>query len=291
VSDGREGAPGSGGRIPHPVELGGGRRRRGVVAYLALAFGLAWVPFLAIPLGLGAGAPLLMPWAPALACVVVRRWVTREGFGDAGLRPNLGRWPLYLAALAWPLAANPLRVALALAFHSAPPGFAFPWGLGAPAPRDLLAWALMSVAAAPILFGEELGWRGYLQIRLLAGRPLAAAAATGVLWGVWHYPLALTGGGPVAAVAPSLLLFPLVTTVSSVFLGWLRRRSGSVWAPSVAHAGNNGLADNLVRLGFTGSVVGPLPMSAMAPALVAEVILFAAIVAGDRLLGRRGEAG
>ncbi len=53
-----------------------------------------------------------MPVAPAIACFVVRRWVTREGFGDAGLRPNLRRWPLYLLALAWPFAVHPLRVAV-----------------------------------------------------------------------------------------------------------------------------------------------------------------------------------
>jgi hypothetical protein len=159
-------------------------RRRGVAAYLALAFGLAWAPFLAAPLGLGTGAALLMPWAPAIACVVVRRWVTREGFGDAGLRPNLGRWPLNLIALVWPCAIHPLRVVLAQVLGLALPGFTFPWGLAAPTPRDLLTWTLLSAAAAPILFGEEFGWRGYQQIRLLPERPLAAAMATGVLWGV-----------------------------------------------------------------------------------------------------------
>lgn len=290
MSGERLGTPGSAGCDPHPPAREAQRlRRRGVATYLALAFGLAWAPFLAVPLGLDTGAALLMPWAPAIAGVAVRRWVTREGFGDAGLRPNPGRWPLYLVALAWPFAAHPLRVALACALGLAPPGFTFPWGLAAPSPRDLLAWALLPLAVAPILFGEEFGWRGYLQVRLLTGRPLAAAVATGVLWGVWHYPLALLGGGPVPGVAGSLLLYPLVTTVSSVFLGWLRRRSGSVWAPSVAHAANNGPADSLTRLAFTGHADGALPSSAMAPALLAEVLLFAVLIAGDGLMRRRPE--
>lgn len=111
--------------------------------------------------------------------------------------------------------------------------------------------------------------------------------ATGVLWGAWHYPLALLGGGPVPGVARSLLLYPAVTTVSAVFLGWLRRRSGDVWVPSVAHAANNGLADNLVRLGFAGHVGGTLPWGAVAPALLAEVLLFATLITGDRLRRRR----
>jgi hypothetical protein len=91
----------------------------------------------------------------------------------------------------------------------------------------------------------------------------------------------------VPGLARSLLLYPLITTVSSVFLGWLRRRSGGVWAPSVARATNNGLGDNLVRLGFAGRVDGALPWSAAAPALLAEVLVFGAIVAGDSLLWRR----
>ena len=266
-------------RAAHPA--------RGVVAFLALAFGLAWIPFLAIPLGLPSYGTVLMPFAPAIACFVVRKWVTREGFGDAGLRPNLRRWPLYLLALAWPFAVHPIRVLLAQLLGTAPPGFTFPWGLAAPNPLSLLTWALLPIAAAPILFGEEFGWRGYLQVRLLADKPMLATVATGVIWGVWHYPLALLGGGPVPDVALSLLLYPLGTTVSSILFGWLRLRTGDVWAPSVAHAVNNGIADRLARLAFTGRADGTLPGSSAAPSLLAEVLVFGLIIAGDRLRRRK----
>src|SRR3954447_19895232 len=74
--------------------------RHGVPAYLLIAFGLAWAPFLPLLWGGPEVPPVLMPFAPAIACVVVRRWVTREGFGDAGLRLNLRYWRLYLIALA-----------------------------------------------------------------------------------------------------------------------------------------------------------------------------------------------
>jgi membrane protease YdiL (CAAX protease family) len=262
-------------------------RRKGIIAFLAIAFGLTWIPFLAIPLGLGSYGTVLMPFAPAIACFVVRKWVTREGFGDAGLRPNLRRWPLYLLALAWPLAVHPLRVLLALLLGTAPPGFTFPWGLAAPSPLSLLTWALLPLAAAPLFFGEEFGWRGYLQLRLLADKPMLAAVATGVIWGVWHYPLALLGGGPVPDVALSLLLYPLGTTVSSVLLGWLRLRTGDVWASSVAHGVNNGITDRLARLAFTGGAEGTLPGNSAAPSLLAEALVFGAIVAGDRLRRRK----
>jgi len=43
-----------------------------------------------------------------------------------------------------------------------------------------------SVLVAPLVLGEELGWRGYLQLRLFPAQPFLAALATGLIWGVWH---------------------------------------------------------------------------------------------------------
>ena len=66
-----------------------------IVVYLVIAFGMAWA-FWCIPLafGLRLGSPfymlVLLPgaFAPAVAAIVVRKWVTHEGFTDAGLRPR-----------------------------------------------------------------------------------------------------------------------------------------------------------------------------------------------------------
>ena len=35
-------------------------RRRGILAFLAIAFGLTWIPFLAMPLGLGSFGTILI---------------------------------------------------------------------------------------------------------------------------------------------------------------------------------------------------------------------------------------
>ena len=83
-----------------------------------------------------------------------------------------------------------------------------------------------------------------------------------------------------------LLLFPLFTVAMSIFLGRLRRRTGSVWAGSAAHAANNGLADNLNRLAFTGRVDGVPSMSAMLPSLFGELVALAGIVLIDHVVGR-----
>ena len=249
--------------------------RRGVRAFLVLTFGLTWLPFLPVLLG-GPAVPLLMPFAPAIACFVVRRWVTGEGFGDLGLRPDLRRAaPWLVLAVAWPLLAMPLAVVVAAAVGL--DGAA----VDAVPARDVALWTAASVLAAPVFLGEELGWRGYLQPRVLPGRPLAAAAVTGVVWGVWHFPLWLT------VLDLPLWMLPTMTgslVVMSVFLGWLQARSGTVWAASFGHSANNTLEANLgsaVFAGRTGAFAVP-PGAAAAIVLAETTVLLGAVALGSR---------
>ena len=185
---------------------------RGILVYLAISFGLAWALW-SIPL-LTSGGPLfqfaILPggFAPAVASFVVRGWVTGEGFADAGLNPSLLRgWRYYLFALLWPLVVAVAIVVLAAALGVGWPDFSvvraiselapetdvspFPTALWPVLPLQLL---IVAVIATPVLWGEEFGWRGYLQLRLLANRPLLAAVATGLIWGLWHYPLMIFAG-------------------------------------------------------------------------------------------------
>ena len=142
--------------------------RRGIGVFLLIAFGLAWIPFIPTLFGHDPAGVFLMPIAPAVAAVVVRRWVTREGFRDSGLLPDRRHWRLYLIAVAWPLAATLVSVPLAMVVRLAPAGFTLPWGMAPPGPLDLLSWMALSIAIAPVIAGEEIGWRGYLQVRLFA---------------------------------------------------------------------------------------------------------------------------
>ncbi len=64
------------------------------------------------------GAVVLGAFAPALACLVVRRWVAREGFSDAGLHPRLrSSWPYYVFGWLLPLPVVAAVVALAHVLH------------------------------------------------------------------------------------------------------------------------------------------------------------------------------
>jgi membrane protease YdiL (CAAX protease family) len=248
-------------------------RTKGVVSYVLLSFGMAWILW-EIPLRLGVAGdnPLfqlaVLPggFAPAVAAVIVRKWITREGFSDAGLRLNLRKWPYYLAGWLLPLGVTAVIVALAVILRIGEPDFTLqraaavlmPGEAGLPpVPPNLwlvlpFQFTILALIATPILWGEEFGWRGYLQVRLLAGRPLLAAVVTGLIWGVWHYPINLRGYNFPGRPILGLIVFPVSTVLLSIILGWLRLRTGSVWAPSLAHAATNAIGASLTLLLFAG---------------------------------------
>ena len=92
-------------------------------------------------------------------------------------------------------------------------------------PFQLVIGALIG---AHLSWGEEFGWRGYLQLRLFGDRPLLSAVATGIIWGVWHYPVNLRGYNFPDQPLIGLVVFPVGTILPSIIFGWMRLRTGSV---------------------------------------------------------------
>ncbi len=231
-------------------------KTKGVLFFLAITFSVAWIP-LGIQRLLGLQSPgeqatlvddiiftlLTLPtsFSPAIGALIVRKWVTREGFADAGLRLYFRKsWPYYLCALCYPLVVVPVALFLAWVSQAGTPDFS------AIRAGSLLQMVLLSLISTPVIWGEEFGWRGYLQIRLFAGKPALAAIATGVIWGIWHYPMILMGflfsGNPLG-----LALYPVNMIFTSILYGWLMARSGSVWTASLAHAMGNSLLNPLLQ--------------------------------------------
>ncbi|GAB3965642.1 CPBP family intramembrane metalloprotease [Actinoallomurus acanthiterrae] len=218
-----------------------------MAAFLLIAFGVTWAYLFTARLALGLSLvnPLVqlpMGFAPAIAAVIVRRWITREGFADAGLAPRWRKaWPSFLVA--W--LAPPVFVAVGVG-AAAVVGL---WHLDlSPLNRvvsGLPGWAvplvLMAVAVVltPVYWGEEFGWTSYLRPRLFPDRPVASVLTTGLIWAVWHYPLAVLGYVRYGHLAVGLAVWTVSFIFQEVLLAWLWSRSGGVWAPSLAHAGNN----------------------------------------------------
>lgn len=225
------------------------QRHRGLRWFLVLAFAVSWVPLLlAHLLGYTLDQPvvqlLTMAFAPALAAIITRTWVTREGFADAGLRPRVtGAWRQYVVALAVPVLTLPTAVVLAALLGVWEPS------LGPLADTELrvlvLGAPLICVLTAPIFWGEEFGWTAYLRGRLLPHRPVLSTFATGMVWGVWHWPLPFVGyfgsgrGFGWGELLGSLVMWLVLSVLLEFLLSWLWFSSGSVWPACLLHAGSN----------------------------------------------------
>jgi membrane protease YdiL (CAAX protease family) len=65
---------------------------------------------------------------------------------------------------------------------------------------DVAAWIPLVFSAllfTPVMWGEEFGWRIYLQIRLFNNdKPLVACHYHRTQWGVWHFPALIPGSLP-----------------------------------------------------------------------------------------------
>jgi len=274
---------------------------RRVLIFIAFAFGIAWLAGLAVYLtggltnsrelipGTGITAvALLLPvaymGAPAIAHVLTRL-VTKEGWQNVGLRPNFRKgWTYWL--IAWFGPAVLTIVGMVVYFLIFPQHYDPELGVV----KDLLAqseavtgvaspispWMLIGIQLlqgaliAPLVnglftFGEEFGWRAYLQPKLMAMGPRKAMLWMGLIWGVWHWPLTVQGHnyGLGYAGFPWLGMLSMVwmTFGLSLFLGWMTFRAKSVWPAVIGHAAVNGIAalGLLFVRGELNPLLGPSP--------------------------------
>jgi uncharacterized protein len=263
--------------------------------FLAISFLPAWISW---EMAIGSGLDVLswqmqlflVPGAccPALATFVVRKWITREGFDDLKPRLGGGRWVFYLLAWVLPLFVVGAMAALGVGLGLGTPDISLAQAIAAqPVGRDLSAMEglgllivpqvlFAALISTPILFGEEFGWRGFLQRRLFPNSHAAAALATGLIWAVWHYPLILRGYNYPDQPLLGAALFTVFTVLASYIFGWFYRRSGSIWCNSLAHAATNTVGS--LSLLWLAGMGGPIVTSyggalALGPVFAVTIIL------------------
>jgi membrane protease YdiL (CAAX protease family) len=261
--------------------------KRGLAWYLGLTFGIVWLMEgwlwtqggLANPIAQFVLMAVML--VPAVSAFIVRRFVTGEGFADAGLR--LGRkryylwaWLLFpiLFALAGVLTVllgqarfDPAMSELLTSFKLLAPDAEIP-AVEALFPLMLLQGMTINTLITSIFtFGEEFGWRGYLTMKLLPLGRNRALLLTGVIWGIWHAPVILMGYNyPTQPVLGVLLMIAFCVWISFI-LGWLRLASGSVLVPTLGHAVINSGAVTLLFLlaGLDNAIGGPLGVIGWVP--------------------------
>ena len=272
------------------------KNRKGIIAFLLIAFGIAWANWkIFFWLGFSMDNRLFrvmsIPalYAPAIAAFVVRKWITREGFADAGLRLNLRKWRYYIVAWLLPLGVVGCIVVLVPLLGVGNADLSLARGIkyfspaGAPSIASHLwlrigTMPIVAIFGTPFLFGEEFGWRGYLQPRLFPDRPLLSAIVTGIIWAAWHLPVNLRGYNfPDHTLLGALLIFPISLIFLSIIFGWLVLRTGSIWSSSLAHSATNSLgpfilllfggAPSLIFISYAG-LLGWIPLGALSAWIV-----------------------
>lgn len=280
--------------------------KRALGLFIGVAFGYSWSVSEAYYRLLGPTAagdirmPVLYMAGPALGALAATRWGLRQPLRSLG--PVWAWSPWLLVAWFAPLPFAVAHVLLALAL----PGVSLNVDSASmaasildsvPAEHRALATTqlaslgdgLIGVVALQLLlggllagatinalvsFGEELGWRGFLQRYLPQWGFWRGSALVGVLWGLWHLPLIARGHnypdhpgwGIGMMVAFCLLLAPLFAHV--------RARAGSVLAPSIMHGTLNATAGVTVFLAGGGDLLtGPAGLSGLTALALANAAL------------------
>lgn len=261
-------------------------------SFLLVSFGAGW-------LLQGAGMLIGGAWyqlfiALAMFAPMLGVLLSQGGLRGVRWRPRVEghvRW--YLLAWFGPAVLSILCAALYFLFFPGrfDPGMGYmmaqiPAGTELPFPLPMLAAIQLAeaVTLAPVMnaflaVGEEIGWRGYLTPYLterFGRRP--GLLLSGVVWAVWHWPLILLAGyeygtGYPGAPYTGMLLMCVGCAAFGVLLTFLYEKTGSIWAPSLAHGAVNaaaGIGILFTHAGETSMLLGPTPFG-----LVAGLPLFA----------------
>jgi len=182
-------------------------------------------------------------FSPAIAHLLTRI-ITKEGYKNLRLFPNFkGNMRYYLAAVGVKILESVVATLMFWGIFLDGENV-FSLGEGGVGIALLLAQISYSVIVFFPAFGEEWGWRGYMMPKLMELMPKPAAVIVGgVIWGLWHAPLTVSGhnfgldypGFPFLGIACMCGL----CIVENAFFTLLTERTGSIYPASIAHMVNN----------------------------------------------------
>lgn len=120
-----------------------------------------------------------------------------------------------------------------------------------------------------LFFGEEFGWRYFLQPRLqkVYGKK-CGVLILGFIWGIWHLPLCFT------LYSPETPLYCVVNHIAycmllGIFLGYVYMKTENIWAPILIHLVNNSIA-----VIFAGGYESTITLELLIMSIVVNAIFF-----------------
>lgn len=226
-----------------------------LIIFLLLAFGISWVPAIIMNCVLGFHEwfetykypffALIVGYGPALANVITRK-LTHEGWSNSMLHLKLkGNIKYYLIAVFSVVAMGIADGVFATIIYGNADFSDIGGGMNS---MQIIGNVLLTISVAPLMafntFGEEFGWRGYMNQKM---EPLLGTTGTvvvgGIIWGLWHAELTVVGHNFGTEYDGYPYLGILTMCISCTFLGmglmWLTKKTGSIYPAAIMHASIN----------------------------------------------------
>ncbi|OEH87042.1 abortive infection protein [Desulfuribacillus stibiiarsenatis] len=103
--------------------------------------------------------------------------------------------------------------------------------------QGLVAGITVNAVAA---FGEEAGWRGFLQREFADLGFWQSSLVIGIIWGFWHAPLILQGHNYPEHPVAGVFMMVVFTVLLSPLISYVRLKARSVIAAAIMHGTING---------------------------------------------------
>lgn len=226
-----------------------------LIIFLLLAFGISWIPAIILNCVFGYHEwfetykmpflALIVGFGPALANIITRK-LTHEGWHNSMLHLKLkGNIKYYLIAVFSVVAMGIAEGVLATIIYGNADFSDIGGGMNG---MQIIGNVLLTLSVIPLMafntFGEEFGWRGYMNQKM---EPLLGTTGTvvvgGIIWGLWHAELTVVGHNFGTEYDGYPYLGILAMCISCTFLGmglmWLTKKTGSIYPAAIMHASIN----------------------------------------------------
>ena len=149
-----------------------------------------------------------------------------------------------------------------LAITGVPEGYYLPIIIGSTIMNGILAGITLNAVFA---FGEELGWRGFLQKEFEYMGPWKSSAIIGAIWGLWHTPLVVQGYNFPDHPYIGVLFMIVSATFLGIIISFFTRRSGTIMTAAFFHGVFNAVAGITIILtdGYVDIYHGPFGVTAI----------------------------
>lgn len=93
-----------------------------------------------------------------------------------------------------------------------------------------------SLMGLVISFGEEYGWRGFLQDQLIRLGKKRGVLILGLIWAAWHYPVIWMGHNYPGQPVLGTLMMTVFCVLLAYVIGHAVLKTGSIWLAAFMHA-------------------------------------------------------